>query len=80
MSELGERILAEARKEEEAMVSFLMELASLESPSDVPESQLPVQALLTRSLEELGFRHLLFSDVQYRKSNTGRQIFRMNGS
>ncbi|MFC1575142.1 M20 family metallopeptidase, partial [Gemmatimonadota bacterium] len=52
----GERILAEARKEEEAMVSFLMELASLESPSDVPESQLPVQALLTRSLEELGFR------------------------
>ena len=36
------------------MVDFLVELASLESPTDVPESQAPVQARLTRALEERG--------------------------
>jgi glutamate carboxypeptidase len=56
MTELGERILAAAEEEQEAMISFLMELASMESPSDVPESQLPVQAHLTSALEELGFK------------------------
>ena len=55
MTELGERILAAAVEEEGAMISFLMELAAMESPSDVPESQLPVQAHLTSALEELGF-------------------------
>ncbi len=56
MTELGERILAAAEEEKEAMISFLMELASMESPSDVPESQIPVQAYLTTALEELGFQ------------------------
>jgi glutamate carboxypeptidase len=37
------------------MVDFLMDLASLESPSHRPETQVPVQALLTEALEELGF-------------------------
>ena len=55
MTELGERILAVAEEEKEAMISFLMKLASMESPSDVPESQIPVQAFLTSALEELEF-------------------------
>ncbi len=38
------------------MISMIMELASMESPSDEPESQRPVQALLTRACEDLGFR------------------------
>ena len=38
------------------MVELLVELASLESPTDVPESQAPVQARLTRALEERGMR------------------------
>ncbi len=55
MTELGDRILAAAAEEKEPMLSFIMELASMESPSDVPESQLPVQARLTEALEGLGF-------------------------
>jgi glutamate carboxypeptidase len=38
----------------EEMVGLLVELARLESPTDVPETQGPVQARLTRSLEECG--------------------------
>jgi len=56
MSELGRILLASAEEERDAMVSFLMELASMESPSDVPESMVPVQAHLTQALEGLGFR------------------------
>ena len=56
MNELGEKILELAEDEKEAMLSFLMELASLESPSDVPEAQVPVQTLLASALEELGYR------------------------
>lgn len=56
MTELGERIMDEARAMKEEMVSFLMELAGMESPSDVPERQGPVQDYLTDALEELGFR------------------------
>ena len=55
MTELGELILAAAEEEKESMISFLMELASMESPSDVPEAQLPVQGYLTAAMEELGF-------------------------
>ena len=55
MTELGELILAAAEEEKEFMISFLIELASMESPSDVPEAQLPVQGYLTAALEELGF-------------------------
>lgn len=56
MTELGERILAAAAARADAMVSFIVELASMESPSDVPESQLPVLSLLTAALEDLNFR------------------------
>ena len=38
-----------------AIVKLLTDLAGLESPSLVPETQLPVQALVRASLEELGF-------------------------
>lgn len=55
MTELGERILAAAEEEKEAMLSFLMDLAAMESPSDVPESQVPVQEYLTAALVDLGF-------------------------
>ena len=43
MTDLGSRLMRAAEEEKEAMLSFLMELASMESPSDVPESQVPVQ-------------------------------------
>ncbi len=56
MTGLGERILAAASEERDPMVSFIMELASMESPSDVPESQIPVQERLADALRELGFR------------------------
>lgn len=56
MTELGHGLLAAAEEEREAMLAFLMELASMESPSDVPESQVLVQEFLTRALEELGFQ------------------------
>lgn len=58
MTDLGERLLAAAEEERDAMVSFLMELASMETPSDVPESQGPILARLSGALEELGFRVL----------------------
>lgn len=56
MTEVGGRIMAEARAAKEEMVSFLMELAAMESPSDVPESQKPVQDYLAKALGALGFR------------------------
>ena len=39
----------------DAIVKLLTDLANLESPSLVPETQLPVQALVRGSLEEIGF-------------------------
>ena len=48
-------ILDYARDHEQEMVAYLVELARLESPTDVPESQAPVQAVLADSLEGLGF-------------------------
>ncbi len=56
MTELGEKLLKAAEDLREEMLSLLMELAAMESPSDVPESQIPIQARLTGELEELGFR------------------------
>lgn len=52
---LGRRLLEAARVRGEAMVGLLEELAALESPSDVPESQVPVQGRLAESLRRLGF-------------------------
>jgi glutamate carboxypeptidase len=56
MTELGQSLLAAAAEEKEAMLSFLMDMASMESPSDVPESQKEIQDYLTKALEELGFQ------------------------
>ena len=49
--------LAERRDD---IVGLLIELASLESPSLVPESQHAIQELLTRRLEAIGFAAQLF--------------------
>lgn len=38
------------------MVTFLRSLAEMESPTDVPSSQRPVQDALARALEEVGYR------------------------
>ncbi len=49
--------LAERRDD---IAGLLIELAELESPSQAPESQRPVQGLLTRRLEAIGFAAQLF--------------------
>jgi glutamate carboxypeptidase len=56
----GERERAEAlldylESRRDAMVDSLVELASLESPTDVPETQAAVQRRLTEALEHRGF-------------------------
>jgi len=55
MTELGGKIKAAVREKEDRILAFLMDLASMESPSDVPESQVPVQDYLTKALEASGF-------------------------
>lgn len=52
----AQEILNHARAHQDEMVAYLVALARLESPTDVPESQGPVQAMLTDSLDALGFR------------------------
>ena len=49
-------ILAHLEDQVDAMVEMLVDLASHESPSDVPESQVGVQGRLTDVLEEMDFR------------------------
>jgi glutamate carboxypeptidase len=56
MTTLGEELLAAAQEEKEAMLGLLMDLIRFESPSDMPESQGPIQARLAEELEALGFR------------------------
>jgi len=50
------RLLAWVRARRDEYVAFLARLASLESPTDVPASQAPVQAVLAEALEALGYR------------------------
>ena len=49
------RMLQERRAD---LVAFLQTLAEVESPSDVPEAQAPVFALIMEALEPLGYRFL----------------------
>lgn len=59
MIDVGDRagaILAYLEDQVDAMVDMLATIASHESPSDVPESQLAVQEELARVLEEMDFR------------------------
>ena len=49
-------ILVYLEDQVDAMVEMLMDLASRESPSDVPESQVGVQGQLTKFLQEMDFR------------------------
>ena len=48
-------LLEHARAHQDEMVDYLVALARIESPTDVPGSQAPVQALLADSLRSLGF-------------------------
>lgn len=50
------RLLAWVREHRDDYVALVARLAALESPTDVPASQAPVQAVLAEALEELGFR------------------------
>jgi glutamate carboxypeptidase len=56
MENLGQKLLSVAEAERDAMVEFLLELIRRESPSDVPESQRPVQDFMAAALEDLGFK------------------------
>lgn len=58
--ERAQAVLAFLRERSDDMVALLVELASLESPTDVVETQAPVQRRLTEELEARGFvvRHL----------------------
>ena len=49
------RIVEFMSRHREEMVTLLTDMANLESPSLVPETQLPVQELVERALEECGF-------------------------
>jgi len=58
LSEEGQRaqaLLAYLESRRQAMVEAVVELASIESPSDVPETQAAVQRRLTDALERCGF-------------------------
>lgn len=48
-------LLAALEEHKGRMVDMLVEVSSLESPTDVMESQMPVQRLLTEALEAQGF-------------------------
>ena len=54
-SSVGAELLDCLRGHAEAMAELLVELASIESPTDVPQTQTPVQERLTEVLEADGF-------------------------
>jgi len=56
VTELGDQLLSVAGEMRDDMVAFLMKLARLESPSDDPSSQAPVQEMLQGALRDLGFK------------------------
>jgi len=66
------RDLLTARRDD--MVGLLVELADLESPSLVPESQQAIQEILTRRLEKIGFTARLFPGQE-----TGGHLFLSRG-
>ena len=51
----AQALLEHSRAHQDEMVDYLVALARIESPTDVPGSQAPVQALLSESLRALGF-------------------------
>lgn len=79
MTELGERLLAAAREEREAMLALLRELASLETPTDEAESQRPIQEVLRRELEGLGFKVRLLPGEETGGSLFARPLERPRG-
>jgi glutamate carboxypeptidase len=50
------QLLSYLHRHQEEMVGLLVELARVETPSHVPESQSAVQSILQRVLKDLGFR------------------------
>lgn len=65
-----QRIDAFLAERRDGIVDFLMELANLESPSLIPESQHAIQELLTRRLESIGFTAELIPG-----ENTGDHLY-----
>lgn len=53
---VGRRMLEWVRARREPFVSLLRALVESESPSDVPDSQAPVQAVVRTALEEIGLK------------------------
>lgn len=49
-------LLRHVRDHREPLLAFLKTLVEMESPSDVPDTQAPIHALLREVLEEMGFR------------------------
>jgi glutamate carboxypeptidase len=66
----GKQILAWLRSRQDEMVDFIRQLASLESPTDVPTAQQPVFALLTEALRQLRYRSIRIPGGQF-----GGQLF-----
>ena len=52
----AQALMEHARSHRDEMVEYAVALSRLESPTDVPESQRPVQDILAESLRGLGFR------------------------
>ncbi|MDH5758267.1 MAG: M20/M25/M40 family metallo-hydrolase [Gemmatimonadota bacterium] len=52
----GKAVHAAAREYRDELVDYVCRLARVESPSDDPTTQAPVQEILTRALGELGYR------------------------
>ena len=79
------RIVEFMSEHRDDIVGLLCEMASIESPSLVPETQLPVQDLVARSLHECGFEdfripgdrtggHILFSPSGHKADGEPIQI------
>jgi glutamate carboxypeptidase len=66
----AQRVLDYLSSRQQAMVELLVELASMESPSTVPEAQAPVHARLKQEFERLGYR-----TIQVPGRNSGGQLY-----
>ncbi len=69
-----ERVRDSLTARRDDMAGLLVELADLESPSLVPESQQAIQEILTRRLEKIGFTARLFPGEE-----TGGHLFLSRG-
>jgi glutamate carboxypeptidase len=73
-------LLARVRARRDELVAFLRALAELESPTDDPASQLPVQALLTDALAGIGYRTRRWPGVESGGLLLARPVERTGGA